>query len=273
MPLRISKRSQLKFAEYATGWSTVNQIARAFEAEGFEADPSQPDVGGARRTTCASFHNRIDPLSDRQQIRLLNVYVDAIASWGREADGTLPKNARDVIRSLARDGVPIDDDGHLAGPIPVDGGLELGDLRLLRDPGVLEEHLQRMQANIDSDTPAVIGAAKELVESVCKLILDDCGVTYAATATLPDLYKAVAQELKLTRESVPANAKGSESAQRVLQGLVTTVQNLAELRNALGVGHGRASRVPALERHARLAMNASRTLADFLLTTWHDRKG
>ena len=273
MPLRISKRTQLKFAEYATGWSTINQIARAFEAEGFESNSAQPDVGGARRSTCASFHNRIDPLSDKQQIRLLNVYLDAIASWGREADGTLPRTGLEVIRSLRRDGVPIDDEGHLTGPIPVDGGLELGDLRLLRDPGVLEEHLQRMQANIDRDTPAVIGAAKELVESVCKLILDDCGVAYAATATLPDLYKAVAQELKLSRESVPANAKGSEAAQRVLQGLVTAVQNLAELRNALGVGHGRALRVPALERHARLAMNSSRTLADFLLTTWHERKG
>ena len=51
------------------------------------------------------------------------------------------------------------------------------------------------------------------------------------------------------------------------------MQNLAEVRNALGVGHGRAQRVAALERHARLAMNASRTVADFLLTTWHERKG
>jgi hypothetical protein len=54
--------------------------------------------------------------------------------------------------------------------------------------------------------------------------------------------------------------------------LVTTVQNLAELRNAIGVGHGRPQRVPALERHARLAMGASSTVADFLLSTWHARR-
>lgn len=55
-------------------------------------------------------------------------------------------------------------------------------------------------------------------------------------------------------------------------GLVTAVQSLAELRNALGVGHGRAQRIPSLERHTRRAMNASRTVAEFLLATWHQRR-
>jgi hypothetical protein len=50
------------------------------------------------------------------------------------------------------------------------------------------------------------------------------------------------------------------------------VQNLAELRNAIGVGHGRPQPVRALERHARLAMGASSTVADFLLSTWHARR-
>ena len=270
--VRISRRSQLKFAEFATGWSTVNQIARAYEAEGFESDPDQADVGGARRTTCASFERQIDARSGNQQRRLLNVYLDAIETWGRQEDGSLPKGGLDLVHTLQRDGVPIGDDGRLSGRIPADNGLNLGDFRLLRDPGVLEEHLERMYANVDRDTPAAIGAAKELVESVCKLILEDLDVTYAPSASLPDLYRSVAQELRLSRESVSANAKGSEAAQRVLQGLVTSVQNLAELRNALGVGHGRAQRVPALERHARLAVNASRTLAEFLLETWHERR-
>ncbi|MGH7861214.1 MAG: hypothetical protein ACREOS_03145, partial [Candidatus Dormibacteraceae bacterium] len=81
MPLRISRRSQLKFGEYATRFSTVNQIARAFEAEGFEANPNQADAGSARRTGCESFHCRIDMSSARQQRRLLTVYLDALESW------------------------------------------------------------------------------------------------------------------------------------------------------------------------------------------------
>lgn len=273
MALRISRRTQLKFAEYATAFSTVNQIARTFEAEGFEANPNQTDIGGARRTACESFHCLIDSHSTNHQRRLLNVYLDAIDSWGgRQEDGSLARGALDVVRSLRRDGVPIDDKGQLTGPLPAGTDLELPDLAHLRDPGGLEEHLQRMASNLDHDTPAVIGSAKELLESVCKVILDEAQVTYSPNATLLELYRAVAAELRLARESVPQNAKGSEAAQRVLQGLVTAVQNLAELRNALGAGHGRAQRVPALERHARLAMNASHTVAAFLIATASERR-
>jgi hypothetical protein len=272
MPLRISRRTQLKFAEFATGHSTVGRIYNAFEAEGFAANPDQEDVGGQRRTASEAFHSRIDLHSDRQNRKLLDVYLEALTSW-LEPGAEMPKTARELIRSLQRDGAPLDDTGRLAGPLPADGAIELGDFHLLRDPGVLEEHLDRMLANVERDTPAVIGAAKELVESVCKLVLDDYGVAYGSSATLPELYKAVSWELGLSRQAVPTSAKGSEAAQRVLQSMVTAVQNLAELRNALGVGHGRAQRVPALERHARLAMNASRTIAEFLLATWHERKG
>jgi Abortive infection C-terminus len=53
--------------------------------------------------------------------------------------------------------------------------------------------------------------------------------------------------------SVPGSAKGSEAAHRVLQNLSTAVQSLAELRNQLGIGHGREKLSPAFARHARLA--------------------
>jgi Abortive infection C-terminus len=270
MPLHISRRTQLAFAEFATARSTINQISRAFEAEDFAANPARPDLGGARRTICASFHAGIDPRSATQQRRLLAVYLTAIDDWGYDQDGSLANTAVALIRSLGRDGWPVDHTGSLTGPLPA-AELELAELHRLGDPGILDAYLERMRANIDRDTPAVIGAAKELVEAVCKRILDDSGVAYGAGAPLTDLYKAVAQELRLSRDSVPDNAKGSEAAQRVLQGLVTTVQNLAELRNAIGAGHGRPARVPALERHARLAMNASYTIVDFLLSTWHAR--
>ena len=82
--------------------------------------------------------------------------------------------ARDVVRNLRRDGVPIGDDAHLTGPLP-SAALELADLDLLGDPGDLEEYLDRMRGNLDHDTPAVIGAAKELIEAVCKRILDERG--------------------------------------------------------------------------------------------------
>ena len=101
----------------------------------------------------------------------------------------------------------------------------------------------------------------------------DYGVAYdERSASLTDLYKLVASELGLTRDSVPTSVKGSQASHRILQNLSTAVQNLAELRNELGLGHGRTTSSPALARHARLAANASRTVVDFTLATWHERR-
>jgi Abortive infection C-terminus len=176
------------------------------------------------------------------------------------------------VRALHQDGAPVDDDGKLVfGSAPPVLPVERFDR--LDEPRVLLQHLERIDAGIVKDPAAAIGAAKELVESTCKFILNDYGVEYdERAASLTDLYKLVAEELRLTRESVPASARGSRASHRVLQNLTTAVQSLAELRNELGIGHGRTAPSPALARHARLAANSARAVVEFLLETWHDRK-
>lgn len=103
-------------------------------------------------------------------------------------------------------------------------------------------------------------------------MLDDYHVSYNKHDDMLGLYKKAAQALKINREAVPDSAKGSKAAQRVLQNLATAVQSLTELRNELGLGHGKTTPSPALERHARLAFNASRTVVEFVLQTWHERR-
>ena len=156
----------------------------------------------------------------------------------------------------------------LAAPTP----LELGAFQRLQDPGVLEDHLFRIDAAVDADPAAAIGSAKELVESLCHVILEDYGVTPERRDDVLDLYKQVAGKLRLNAESVPSSAAGSAAAQKALRALVTTIQSLAELRNQIGLGHGRGTSSPALARHARLASTAARAVAEFLLETWHVRR-
>lgn len=279
--MELSRRSRNKWADFASANGTLRLIEDAYSGQDVLL-PAQwePPLNGKRRAMCAAAEGTIDVTEATVQQRLLAVYLDGIEDWGHwpensflpEAhDDELVPAARALVRSLQNDGAPIADDGTLIlGANRPQLTVERFDR--LGEPRVLLDHLTRIEAGVSSDPAAAIGSAKELVESACKFVLDDYGVSYARNASLPDLYKAVSAELRLSRESVPDSAKGSQAAQRVLQNLMTAVQGLAELRNELGLGHGRTAPSPALARHARLAANSARAVVEFLLETWHARK-
>lgn len=169
-------------------------------------------------------------------------------------------------------GRPVFEGRRIKGSKQPTTSLRIPEYQRLRDPEVFHEHLRRIDSGLARDPAAAIASSKELVESVCKVVLDDYGVEYGKNDDLLDLYKSAAKALNLNAESVPDNRKGSEAAQRALRSLSTAVQSLAELRNQLGTGHGRNKRSAALTRHARLAFNAASGVAEFMLDTWHERR-
>jgi hypothetical protein len=280
--VELSRRSRQKFADLAAGSGTIRSIEDVYAAHGFDLpNDFKPPEAGQRRAVCAAAETGVDAADPAVAQRLLRVYLDGVEDWGRRKDlwglpdenaDPLLEDARALVRALHQDGAPVDDDGKLVfGSAPPVLPVERFDR--LDEPRVLLQHLERIDAGIQKDPAAAIGAAKELVESTCRFILDDYGVTYdERTASLTDLYKLTATELRLTREAVPESAKGSRASHRVLQNLTTAVQSLAELRNELGLGHGRTTPSPALARHARLAANSARAVVEFLLETWHSRR-
>lgn len=175
-PVQISKRTKYKFAEFATGFAVLRQIDDVFVAEDFEPVENYSDLAsGMRRSLVAGYHAAIDFSDPAQLGRLVRVYADAINSWGRDEAGELAPAARDMIRSLQRDGVPISDEGDLTTTV-VALNVPLSDFHRLGDPRVVQQHLERMSINVERDPPAAVGSAKELVESVCKFILDDYSI-------------------------------------------------------------------------------------------------
>ena len=150
--------------------------------------------------------------------------------------------------------------------------LKLDAYNRLADPRALHEHLQRIERNLLSDPPGAISSSKELVESVLKLILDDYNVDYTNRDDLPALYKKVQKALRLNAEAVAGDSAASKAAVEALRALVSTVQGLAQMRNAMGLGHGRTKASVALTRHARLAFNATVAVVEFLLDTWRVRR-
>jgi hypothetical protein len=83
-PMRISKRTRYKFADFCSDNSTLRPIQQLFEAEDFVAKPDYDGPeGGQRRFLVGSFHANIDFDDPAQQQPLLLVYLEAIDSWGR----------------------------------------------------------------------------------------------------------------------------------------------------------------------------------------------
>lgn len=138
-------------------------------------------------------------------------------------------------------------------------------------PDEIRAHMRRIHAGLERDPPAAIASAKELVETTCKVILDAYRVEYTRRDEVMDLYKKLSKALELRAADIPESRRGSEAAQQALRSLVSVVQSLAELRNELGLGHGRSGPHPGNLRHARLAFNAATTVVEFLLDTWHER--
>ena len=252
----------------------MRRIADLFEAEGiFPKDAYDSPESGQRRSEVDVHEKSLDLSTDTDNHRLLRVYADAIREFGQAYTGGLSSDAKALIESLKRDGAQVDEHGNIV--IPPDPTptvtITLEDYPRLSNPAVVSEHLDRINASITSDPALAIGSCKELVESTCKFILDDYNIEYGTKDDLLSLYKKTATALKLNAEAVPGSAKGSQSAQKALRSMATSVQSLAELRNELGLGHGRTAPSPALARHAKLALQLTRGLVGFLLDTWHVR--
>jgi hypothetical protein len=118
------------------------------------------------------------------------------------------------------------------------------------------------------DPDGAITAAKTLVETVCKHILEEAGVSYGDNDDLPKLYSLAAERLNL------APSQHSEQVFKAILGnCQAVVSNLAAIRNKLGDTHGQGKRHSRpLPRHAELAVNLAGSVAMFLIATWKARK-
>ena len=217
--------------------------------------------------------------TDENFLRFLEMTVHPLVRNAEAAAQVL-----DIYNTALRpDGYRLVQDGEISGqPLfkarPIQGSFH-GDLPeaiakqpLLTDDGVLHEHLQRIKDTLTRDPAHAIASSKELLESLFKLILTQENVEFARSDEVPALYKKVGEALNINAESVPASARGSQTIQKLLRTLATTVQSVAELRNEIGTGHGRTVPSVATEVHARLALNGTVAVAEFLLGTIQQRR-
>jgi len=134
------------------------------------------------------------------------------------------------------------------------------------DSSNLYEDLRRLERVGDAEPGEAIALAKEIVESCCKLILDDRGVSYGEKADIPELLKSLRNEIQIMPQGINENARAANEIREVLTSLGKIAYALGPIRNAYGKGHGRGRDFKGLEpRHGRLAVGAASTFVDFVL--------
>ena len=140
-------------------------------------------------------------------------------------------------------------------------------LTVLNSDTVHESWRTALERRLD-DPDGAITAARTLLETVCKHILDAAGVQYQEHADLPKLYKLTAESLQL------APRKQTELIFRqVLGGCTAVVEGIGAIRNALGDAHGKGqSFVKPDPSHAELAVNLAGAMATFLVQTWESKR-
>lgn len=132
----------------------------------------------------------------------------------------------------------------------------------------IDEAWQKALERRSIDPEGAITAARTLLESVCKHVLDSVSCAYDDTADLPKLYSLTAKQLNLS-----PSQHSEQLFKQILGGCQTVVEGLGAMRNRHSDAHGKGmSGFKPSSRHAQLAVNLSGAMAMFLLQTWEERK-
>ncbi len=265
----ISKATRNEFREVLVGF-VLREIDMIFEGAGFNPNLNyDPQISGERRTLVEKYYINIDFSSPTDIRKLLAAYEDIILHLKRSS---AEESVKDLLRRMERDGYSFEDGRFIQIP-----SLQLPLVEAIRSHAAsldlegLYSQIDRLAQAAENDPPLAVGTAKELVETICKTILEDRGVS-ADKEDMGKIVRVVSKELSLLPDTIPNKAKGLDVIRRVLSNLNQITQGLAELRNLYGTGHGRSGRTRGIQpRHAKLAIGAATTLAIFLLETHLER--
>jgi hypothetical protein len=124
----------------------------------------------------------------------------------------------------------------------------------------------QVMLSMQSTNPTeAIGKAKEIVESCCKGIFELHSLQVDKNWDLPKLTKETMKLLSVHADQMPNTPDAQNIIKPILGSLLSIANNIAELRNKYGSGHGKSPNYKGLEeRHARLAVGSALTLVNFL---------
>ncbi|MGQ4537069.1 abortive infection family protein [Dermabacteraceae bacterium P7074] len=266
----FSNRTLSAFKQLVTGIS-CRDIDIAFTDEGFVQGWGYVSVDGSqRRALVEGYLSDIDwgdPSVVRRFLRVMETLLEPISP--AHTPGSVAVLWARFAKWMRDDGWIVHDDGSIKSLLGIPVSLWQS-MENIEDVSGIEEGIRRLKA-YRGDPAASIGAAKELVESTAKVILQELNESGFEDLKFPQLISKVQKCLGLDPGS-KALVDGEQSVKRILGGVSSVVLGLNELRNAgYGTGHGPKSARRGLgDRHGALAVNAAVLWCDLTLSTYCD---
>lgn len=133
------------------------------------------------------------------------------------------------------------------------------------DTNYMNQQIKVMLEAQETHPSDAIGKAKELIESCCRTILTEKGVKVDKDWSMNELAKRTFEQIHIMPKEVSDSLPEADVLRQLYGNLRGMVNQIAEVRNIYGTGHGRDVSFEGLEaRHARLVVGMSATLVNFL---------
>lgn len=178
-------------------------------------------------------------------------------------------------------------DGYQILPTKSKSGRAIYGWKKIQKDHVLFKNLEKVKENFNSDyidkqieimvnmaddhPNLAIGKSKELIESCAKTILKNQKIDFDNNMELGPLVKKTYQSLNIHSSSLDKNNKHYSTAIKILGNLSAITQNMAELRNNYGDGHGKDNTFQNLPpRYAHLAIGSATTVVRFMWDSYND---
>lgn len=235
------------------------------------ADAPGDPPEGSKPVKAMSWLRRVNKAPDADPLkvlgRLIENYMDRPIDPENQWEQDHAKHRARITQVLAEAGLQY----HRGGKVSGNFGTPARTLEQFireRDLPAIDQEFQRAIASVDSNPRDAVSAAGNILESVCKIYIEDEGLEMPSKQDLQNVWTPVRKHLGFDPSQVE-----DQDLQQILSGMLSVVHGVGALRTHTSSAHGQGRKTYRLEgRHARLAIHGAHTVTLFILESWAKRK-
>lgn len=258
-------------ADIASQRETHASMDSLFMYAGAPGDPPE----GSKAVKAQEWLRRVNTDQSVQPLqvlgRLIENYMEELPPEGSPFDDAPPPtqtpDQEKLTKILARYELQYARGGSIVGALGTPSRT-LEEFVREKDIAALEHEFNRALTNVDENPREAVSAASNILETLCKVYIEEQGLEMPAKQDLKPVWTVVRKDLGFDPGRVE-----DQDLQTILTGLLALVDGIGALRTHASSAHGAGKKPYKLEpRHSRLAIHSAHTVALFVLESWERKK-